>query len=310
MANLLPKVYESKEQFDALRAQLVPMKQRLQSQQAGLQVHMLRDPSGRIVPGQATASGELRPSAMTAGYSYVGPTQVLDTKTDLLIQPKTGGPPLQTIPKNIREEGFQHKLGESQGTEAGERPKRQREAQGLLASLDQKHTRVNDWIDQAITLAEAGWGATGLIGGLSKAVPGTPAFELNKTLGSIRSNLGLDELQHLRLAGTSLGQVTEAEHRLLQDQMGILEQGLPKEKFIEQLQGLKRQMETNRARRFDAYERDFRAEVPAAGTPGQSGRFPDKSMSEAQIRELAQRRGISEDEVRKRAQASGYRIVP
>ena len=70
---------------------------------------------------------------------------------------------------------------------------------------------------------------TGLIGGLSKAIPGTPAFDLNQILQPVRANLTFSQLNKMKQASqtgaSGLGQVSERELALLGSVLASLEVG-------------------------------------------------------------------------------------
>jgi hypothetical protein len=60
---------------------------------------------------------------------------------------------------------------------------------------------------------------TGLVGGLTKNLPGSPAFNLDKDLDTLKARTAFDELAAMRRAsptGGALGNVTEKELALLQ----------------------------------------------------------------------------------------------
>lgn len=74
--------------------------------------------------------------------------------------------------------------------------------------------------------------STGLSGGLLRSFPGTSAYTLDKTLTTIKANLGFDELQKMREAsptGGALGQVAVQELEALQSTIASLDTGLPGE---------------------------------------------------------------------------------
>ena len=96
---------------------------------------------------------------------------------------------------------------------------------------------VTSSISTAIQQA-GGFTTTGLIGALSSAIPGTPAFDLNQTLEPIRANIGFNKLQQMREAsptGGALGQVSDRENKLLQSVMGSFNQGQSQEQLIRNL---------------------------------------------------------------------------
>lgn len=69
---------------------------------------------------------------------------------------------------------------------------------------------------------------TGIPGAAAKLIPNTDAYNLDKALDSMRSNIGFAELQAMREAaktGGALGQVSDFENRMLQSTQGSLDQG-------------------------------------------------------------------------------------
>lgn len=60
---------------------------------------------------------------------------------------------------------------------------------------------------------------TGVIGGLTQGIPGSPAFNLDKDLDTLKARTAFDELAAMRKAsptGAALGAVSDTEMRLLQ----------------------------------------------------------------------------------------------
>jgi len=71
-------------------------------------------------------------------------------------------------------------------------------------------------------------GATGFVGGVTRWIPGTPSYKLNKTIDTIKANLGFDTLQAMRDAsptGGALGQVAVQELENLQATISSLDIG-------------------------------------------------------------------------------------
>lgn len=87
-------------------------------------------------------------------------------------------------------------------------------------------TVVMDYIDQAD--GQINGFTTGVVGVGSAFIPGTPAYNLNRTIDTIKANVGFQALQAMRDAsptGGALGQVSEQENRLLQATLGSLDIG-------------------------------------------------------------------------------------
>lgn len=129
---------------------------------------------------------------------------------------------------------------------------------GSLESFEVQNNVVLTDIDRAIGMAD-GW-TTGLFGGASQFVWGTPAFDLAKTLDSIKANIGFDKLQDMRdnsPTGGALGQVSEWELVLLQSVLGSLEQAQSKEQFVYYLNRIKEIKQEAAVMRRQAFARDF-----------------------------------------------------
>ncbi|MEE9532748.1 MAG: hypothetical protein V3W52_17350 [Syntrophobacteria bacterium] len=92
-------------------------------------------------------------------------------------------------------------------------------------------------IDTAIGQA-GNLGTTGFVGGLTSAIPGTPAFDLNQSLQPVRALISFKALNDMRAAsptGGALGNVTERELALLSSTMGSLEQGQSTPQLVDNL---------------------------------------------------------------------------
>ena len=83
-------------------------------------------------------------------------------------------------------------------------------------------------------MGQIGPSTVGFVGGTSKHVPGTPAFNLAQTISTIQANIGFDTLQAMRDAsptGGALGQVSEREISLLMSTVASLEVGQTEEQL-------------------------------------------------------------------------------
>ncbi len=102
-------------------------------------------------------------------------------------------------------------------------PKAQLKIQGRVAKSEVVIGKVNE------ALGQVGRSTSGFIGGVSRFVPGSNAYNLNRTLDTIKANLGFDELQAMRDAsptGGALGQVAVQELAMLQSTIASLDTGL------------------------------------------------------------------------------------
>lgn len=92
---------------------------------------------------------------------------------------------------------------------------RRNEAWSQMSQRDDMTEQLSTLIGEAKD--SANWWTTGLLGAATRLVPGTDTYDMVRKLDTVRAVSGLDRLQQLREAGGTLGQVTEAEHKLLQD---------------------------------------------------------------------------------------------
>ena len=95
---------------------------------------------------------------------------------------------------------------------------------------------VTQDIDRALSLLDEGAALpmTGFVGNLTSNIGGTPQYDLNALLDTVRANIGFAALQEMRAnspTGGALGQVSEFENRLLQATQGNLAQGQTEEQL-------------------------------------------------------------------------------
>ncbi len=105
---------------------------------------------------------------------------------------------------------------------------------------EQKSKIVLGKVDEA--LKEVGLLSTGLIGSIVGMVPGTPAYDLEKTIDTIKANIGFNELQAMRQAsptGGALGQVAVRELEMLQAVISSLDRGQSRQKLVSSLNQVK-----------------------------------------------------------------------
>ena len=119
-------------------------------------------------------------------------------------------------------------------------PKDAARAQGAV----QKADTVIKKVDEA--LSQVGFTTTGLTGTVLGMVPGTGAFDLDKTIDTIKANLGFSELQAMREAsptGGALGQVAIQELAMLQSTVASLDKGQSEENLKRALQQVRTHFE-------------------------------------------------------------------
>jgi hypothetical protein len=284
---------------------------RLGQQHAGLTPIYGTDAQGKPVMGRMTQTG-FEQIQLPPGFTLTPGLQKYDTGTELLAVDR-GGNVVSRIPKEVREAAAEQAGGTVEGKEAAERPAKMRQAQSSIASLDRQHSRVLDMLDRAEDLVDRGW-TTGLMAKPMSALP-SDAKALAGVIRSIQANLGITELQALKGAGVSLGQVTEAEHALLQRLYGELEQAQSAEDVRRTLSDFRRELHAAQRERQAAYDRDFGGERAPHGSTGRrsSAQAPAagssaKVITREQARQLADKRGVSVEQVLQDAAAAGYGI--
>ena len=128
---------------------------------------------------------------------------------------------------------------ETDAKREAERPQAERQ----LAGKQEQLTFLESLIDKAGS--DSSNYTTGLLGSMTKKIPGTGAYDLSATVDTIKANIGFDKLQAMRDAsptGGALGQVSEMENRLLQATLGNLETSQSPSQFKENLDLVKSQI--------------------------------------------------------------------
>lgn len=147
----------------------------------------------------------------------------------------------QTRAREVQKENLQIEgLRSSLATDALQRSKIRAEIEKVQAETagigSKDQARLNEQVGKAQTvLGKIGearslirGGTTGTIGGITKYVPGTESYALDKTVQTIRNVLSTTELQKMRdmsPTGGALGNVTERELELLGNQVASLDVG-------------------------------------------------------------------------------------
>lgn len=141
-----------------------------------------------------------------------------------------------------------------------------------LERLDAQTDNVINTIDKA--MGQAGWWETGLAGATLGNLPGSGAYDLRKTVTTIKANLGFSELQAMRDAsptGGALGQVAVQELEALQSTLANLDPNQSEEQLRENLALVKQLLERQKMYRRMAMEAKYglgSEEAPAATSTG------------------------------------------
>lgn len=142
--------------------------------------------------------------------------------------------------------------------EQGQRAAVQRSLQALDTAQD-----ITDSIADARRLS--GGLSTGFIGGMTREVPGTPAYDLSRAVNTIKANLGFEALQAMRDAsptGGALGQVAVQELEMLQSIVDSFDTAQSEGEFNRALDRAERYIarRQERSRRLiEAYQMDLQA---------------------------------------------------
>lgn len=102
-------------------------------------------------------------------------------------------------------------------------------AENLIEQLGETRKTVQK------ALGQSDWTTTGLVGSMLSFIPGSDAYDLDATLQTVRSNLGLDTLVAIKQQGGTLGAVSEKELDLLLSKVANLRQAQGTKQFKEQL---------------------------------------------------------------------------
>lgn len=108
---------------------------------------------------------------------------------------------------------------------------------GALARADFVLGKVKEAINQTDKLS------AGTLGGLTKNIPNTPAYNLNRVIDPIKANIGFAELQAMREAsptGGALGQVAVQELNMLQSVLGSLDTAQSPDQLLNSLYSIEK----------------------------------------------------------------------
>lgn len=128
-------------------------------------------------------------------------------------------------------------IGKAAGEAVANAPKEEKMQQMKMTSSNV----INNAIDKAINKSD--WWSTGFGAKSLANVGGTDAYNLQKTIDAIRSNIGFDKLQQMREAsptGGALGQVAVQELEMLQSALGSLDIGQSEEQLDATLAAIKK----------------------------------------------------------------------
>lgn len=190
----------------------------------------LRMPDGTVVPPAARPDAAApKPPATRQRYDGTNVIQE-ELQPDGTWRQIGTGPrfaPERPQPQPKPPTGFRYKqgTGELEPIPGGPKDTSGKDAARAQGAV-QKADIVIRKVDEA--LSQTGFFSTGLTGSAMGLVPGTKAYDLDKTIDTIKANLGFSELQAMREAsptGGALGQVAIQELAMLQSTVASLEKG-------------------------------------------------------------------------------------
>ncbi len=224
---------------------------------------IFQGPDGRFYSMQFGSRGERSVKPVEVDGKPLSPAKGVKQVGDRLVDISTGQD-VRDVAGPIAGKEKAEEVGKAQGKTIAGAPK----LMATQADLERQHGVVNDDIDRA--MKEISWLSSGIVGGLSKAVPGTPAYALAQKIGTIKANVGFDKLAEMRAnspTGGALGAVTERELAFLQSVFGSLEQAQDGEEIRYNLRRLKDYLKDSSASR----RRVLEAELKAAGIGSDGG---------------------------------------
>lgn len=208
---------------------------------------------------------------------------------------------LEMDPSITREKEKQKVLGKAEGEKEVQEPKERAKLESTLRKMDRligpeqtdKEGKPKpSTIDKAIEQAE-GLFSTGFSGSIASSVPGTDAYNLKRTLLTLKANLGFDVLQEMRdnsPTGGALGQVAVQELDSLQSTVGNLDIGQDDDQLIENLKlirdhysGYRDAVKASFSERYGSPESGARgggADQQSRSAPNGSKKYEDMSMEE------------------------------
>ena len=208
----------------------------------------LRLPSGEIVPPAPRPATPAEPKPPATRQRYDGTNVIQEEFVDGTWRPygqgSRFGPQATALAKPPP--GFRWKADGSGDLEAipggpkDTAPKDAARAQGAIQKADIVVKKVEEALDQT------GFFSTGLTGKVLGMIPGTGAYDLDRTIDTIKAQIGFSELQAMREAsptGGALGQVAILELQMLQSTIASLEHGQSEPQIRRALQQVKKHFE-------------------------------------------------------------------
>lgn len=184
------------------------------------------------------------------------------------------------------EEALSSGRGKTQADREAQAPQRVARLQQTVDGID----NVMSVAEEA--LANIDFSTVGAVGALSRAVPGTDAYNLNRALQTIKANLGFDRLQQMRdtsPTGGALGQVAVQELEALQASIRSLDQAQSPAQLRRNLEAVMEHYQNWRDTAMVSMQRELRqgGEQPQPPVTSAEPAVDLSSMSDEELRALA-----------------------
>lgn len=250
----------------AQQRQLIELKNQLEQTGGGKfsnQPVYVTDDQGNVRVMQLNQNGKAILTELPDGVKVAPNLNKVDTGTGtVLVDPRTG----QTqsfIPKDVASAESQKAQGRAAGEKIAEAPAAQAAINNSIANLD----RLRDEA-QAILDDPALGKITGFVGMIPN-IPGGSAANVEARLETLKSQIGFRVLQDMRDAsktGGALGQVSNIENVLLQQNIAALSQAQSPEAFRRSLRQIIDYTTGAKERLRDGYVRTYGSAPPTAPT--------------------------------------------
>jgi hypothetical protein len=155
-------------------------------------------------------------------------------------------------------------------------------------------------ITDAIKYAKS-WSSSGIAQQAFGSIAGTDAFGLERSLDTIKANIGFGELLRIKEAGGTLGALSEMENRLLQAMQGALDPRMKGEKLVAALERVSKIQKLN----LEQKKIEFKEMYPDSTRPWEVA--PGQAPPPPTDRIIALKAELAQREALKRAQLGGTR---
>ena len=147
-------------------------------------------------------------------------------------------------------------------------------------------------ITDAIKYAKS-WSSSGIAQQALGGIAGTDAFGLERSLDTIKANIGFGELLRIKEAGGTLGALSEMENRLLQAMQGALDPRMKGEKLVAALERVSKIQKLNlEQKKIEFKEMYPDSKRPWEVAPGQAPPPPTDRLNALEA-EVARRAAIA-----------------